>query len=176
MKICTRCGISRPDEQFGRNKKMRDGLDSWCNPCRSERQRARYSANSEKYREYSREYRKTSANPRLYSARYRKDHHEDVLATTRRWREKNREKVAAYGAAIRGTLNRKARDAVNLAVKTGKLTVTPCERCGYAIGVQAHHEDYARPLDVTWLCRACHGERHREINEERRNKRKAASQ
>jgi hypothetical protein len=31
-------------------------------------------------------------------------------------------------------------------------------------------EDYTNPLDVTWLCRTCHGARHREINEERRQR------
>ncbi len=41
-------------------------------------------------------------------------------------------------------------------------------QCGYALGVHAHHESYAKPLEVIWLCQTCHGERHREINEERR--------
>lgn len=63
---------------------------------------------------------------------------------------------------------RAARVAVGNAIRDGKLKVQPCERCGYAVGVHAHHEDYSKPLDVTWLCSRCHGERHREINEEKR--------
>ena len=45
-----------------------------------------------------------------------------------------------------------------------------CERCGkrcrgrrsgFAIGkIVAHHEDYAKPLEVTWLCKPCHRLRH----------------
>lgn len=31
-----------------------------------------------------------------------------------------------------------------------------CERCGEAADVDAHHYDYARPLEVEWLCRPCH--------------------
>ena len=32
--------------------------------------------------------------------------------------------------------------------------------CG-AANAQGHHEDYAKPLDVTWLCARCHSAVHR---------------
>jgi hypothetical protein len=35
-------------------------------------------------------------------------------------------------------------------------------RCGEP-KVHAHHEDYSRPLDVTWLCQKCHVQRHVEL-------------
>jgi hypothetical protein len=69
---------------------------------------------------------------------------------------------------------RKAHTITRNAIRDGKLKVKPCVRCGFAFGIQAHHEDYSKPLDVTWLCTPCHGERHREINAERRATRKAA--
>jgi len=62
----------------------------------------------------------------------------------------------------------RARNIVNAAIRDKKLKALPCERCGCALMVQAHHEDYSKPLDVTWLCTKCHGQRHREINEEKR--------
>lgn len=31
-----------------------------------------------------------------------------------------------------------------------------CEVCGVEETVDAHHEDYSRPLFVRWVCRACH--------------------
>lgn len=37
-----------------------------------------------------------------------------------------------------------------------------CERCG-AANAHAHHDDYTRPLDVRWLCRACHAVEHRKV-------------
>lgn len=57
--------------------------------------------------------------------------------------------------------HRRVRDAI----KAGEL-VRPefCERCGVAPGmtktgapkIQAHHHDYALPLEVEWLCTKCH--------------------
>lgn len=37
-----------------------------------------------------------------------------------------------------------------------------CERCSNICKPEAHHSDYRKPLDVTWLCRECHIEVHRE--------------
>lgn len=43
----------------------------------------------------------------------------------------------------------------------GRLVPKPCEKCG-AEKVEKHHQDYARPLDVVWLCRPCHMQAHAE--------------
>lgn len=51
-----------------------------------------------------------------------------------------------------------ARNAVYRAVKSGRLKKAPCH-CG-DLRVQAHHADYSRPLEVTWLCRRHHLETH----------------
>jgi len=51
----------------------------------------------------------------------------------------------------------KAHNAVSNAVRDGKITRGACEVCGGK--AHAHHDDYARPLDVRWLC-ALHHQRH----------------
>lgn len=48
--------------------------------------------------------------------------------------------------------------------KKGLITRKPCEVCGSSKKINAHHEDYSKPLEVIWLCSRHHGERHREIN------------
>lgn len=72
----------------------------------------------------------------------------------------------------------KAREASALVRKAyvkGLIDKQPCEKCGEK-NAHAHHEDYDKPLEVTWLCHKCHRERHQEINEEngkiRRNSKK----
>jgi hypothetical protein len=67
-------------------------------------------------------------------------------------------------------LKRKAHQSVAYAIQTGKLVRQPCERCGTTQHVVAHHEDYNKPLDVLWLCKQHHKERHMEIERENKNK------
>lgn len=37
-----------------------------------------------------------------------------------------------------------------------------CQRCGVGGLIDGHHDDYAEPYNVQWLCRKCHGEWHRQ--------------
>jgi hypothetical protein len=53
-----------------------------------------------------------------------------------------------------------SRSIANVAVKRGKLVRQPCEKCG-ADNAEKHHDDYKKPLEVRWLCRACHVEHHK---------------
>lgn len=46
-------------------------------------------------------------------------------------------------------------------IKQGVLIRQPCEVCQTDIDVQAHHDDYYKPLDVRWLCRYHHREHHK---------------
>lgn len=51
---------------------------------------------------------------------------------------------------------------VEYAVRTGTL-VKPdvCSRCDETESIEGHHEDYSKPLEVIWLCKACHMKAHR---------------
>lgn len=52
--------------------------------------------------------------------------------------------------------------AFTKAVRDGNL-VRPerCDSCGLVCTVDGHHEDYAKPFEVRWLCRSCHHGQHR---------------
>jgi hypothetical protein len=59
----------------------------------------------------------------------------------------------------------RARLAVTNAVASGRLVKGECAElsAGDCLGrIEAHHVDYARPLDVEWLCARHHKRRHRE--------------
>lgn len=57
---------------------------------------------------------------------------------------------------------RKAHLLVRKACQRGLLTRQPCQECGEAKS-EAHHEDYSKPLEVIWLCRAHHTEADRKL-------------
>jgi predicted transposase YbfD/YdcC len=66
---------------------------------------------------------------------------------TKPYKENNPEKISAH----RKMLN---------ALRTGKINKRPCEVCG-ELKVDAHHDDYTKPIEVRWLCRKHHIEHHK---------------
>lgn len=63
-------------------------------------------------------------------------------------------------------LKAKASATYVAAVHRGDL-VRPdaCQDCGRTnTRIMGHHPDYAKPLDVEWLCSACHRSRHHKPN------------
>jgi hypothetical protein len=65
------------------------------------------------------------------------------------WNGKSRDKLEAHAA-------------VRVALRQGLLRRGNCEICG-SFRVDAHHENYSRPLEVRWLCRRHHQALHAEI-------------
>jgi hypothetical protein len=55
-----------------------------------------------------------------------------------------------------------ARRRLQVAVRNGQVVrANACEDCGdREADLQAHHHDYSKPYDVTWLCAWCHCTRH----------------
>lgn len=111
------------------------------------------------------EYMKAWSAKRRQSPEYRARQRE----WNREWRERNgrtTERLARKAAQMRAYRNdpelrvrHEARELVNKAIQAGDLAKQPCEVCG-AIKVDGHHDDYAKPLEVRWLCRAHHQEHH----------------
>ena len=54
----------------------------------------------------------------------------------------------------------RAHHLVEKAVLKGVLVRQPCEVCGTTENVEAHHDDYNKPLAVRWLCKKHHHEWH----------------
>lgn len=58
-------------------------------------------------------------------------------------------------------LKTRAHNAVQSAIESGDLVRPPlCGECGrppsWLNVIEAHHDDYAKPLAVRWLCKSCH--------------------
>lgn len=55
---------------------------------------------------------------------------------------------------------RRAHKFVYSAIKSGRLYRQPCEICGTEKNIHAHHDDYAKPLDIRWFCITHHNLYH----------------
>jgi hypothetical protein len=55
---------------------------------------------------------------------------------------------------------RVARYIANNALRAGQLIRKPCEICG-STKTEGHHDDYSKPLEIRWLCKQHHTEKHR---------------
>lgn len=75
-------------------------------------------------------------------------------------------KATAALRRVRSAVEIKARGDANHAIRDGLLVRKPCEVCG-ARKVEAHHDDYAKPLDVRWLCKLHHTELHYAIDRQK---------
>ncbi len=89
--------------------------------------------NPEKYKKLSKKsYIKNKVRIFEYHDNYRKD---------------NPEKIFAYSKVAQ-------------AIRQKKLKRQPCEVCGSTVRINAHHDDYSKPLEVRWLCPQHHMELH----------------
>lgn len=66
------------------------------------------------------------------------------------WYHRNRDRDA---------LKVTARRLLGEAVQKGTIQRLPCQVCGASV-TEAHHDDYQKPLQVEWLCKLHHEERH----------------
>jgi len=163
MKTCTKCLIQKSITDFYPLVHMKDGHFSACKECVKARVKKRREENIEYVREYDRrrgalEHRKENNRKVAALRKLNPDNAEKDRVRTLKWKENNQKKRACHVL-------------VGHAIRSGKLIQKDCEKCGEKkekYKIHAHHEDYDYPLDVVWLCRKCHGARHKEINEEKR--------
>lgn len=148
MKKCIKCGEQKLVDEFYRHPKMSDGHLSKCKTCTKRDVRE----NRAKKADYYKAFDKLRANrPDRVAAR---------IAYQKTDAGKAASSKAKRNYSARNPVKRKAVNAVNNAVRDGRLAKLPCEICGAK--AQAHHDDYGKPLDVRWLCPKHHAEWHKE--------------
>ena len=136
MKACSVCDVVKPAQDFQVRKLSIDGRTAACRACLKERDANRYVKEREKRKSWARGYYKTPKGKQI------------VDRLKRRWERKNQTKKAAH-------------TITSNAIRDGRLLKEPCEKCGTKINVQAHHDDYFKPLEVRWLCITHHREHHK---------------
>ena len=78
----------------------------------------------------------------------------------RQWRKTEGARLSKRMTEGKDRRKPRARWAVKRAEIRGDLIRSPCMICGSDSDIHAHHDNYDKPLDVVWLCRSHHNERH----------------
>jgi hypothetical protein len=133
-KRCFKCGEEKPRSEFYGHPRMADGLLGKCKACTKTDVSRRYRLEKPARQVFDVARNRTAARKA------------ERAAARKRHRDLNPEKY-------------RARTAVGNALRDGKIEKAPCETCG-AGRAQAHHEDYSKPLEIRWLCFACHRREH----------------
>lgn len=135
MKRCFKCKEMKTACEFYAHSEMADGTLNKCKTCTK----------------------------RDVAENYRKNIHQYVAYEKERFqRPERKQKLKEYQTNRRRNSPMKARanHKTSWAISSGKITKEPCNVCGTTNKVEAHHEDYSKPLAITWLCRKHHLEVH----------------
>ncbi len=152
---CSKCEEKKPRSDYYRHSKAKSGFMSACKECVKAAARAHRLKNIDRVRAYDRKRGQLSHRKKAVAERYKRLYRKSHAIHSKKYRSRYPER-------------RKAHILVGNAIRDGRLIPKNCEYCGHDTNIHAHHEDYSKPLEVIWLCQRCHGRRHREINELKR--------
>jgi hypothetical protein len=136
-KQCFKCGDVKPLDAFYKHPMMPDGHLNKCAECTKSDARANRAARIEYYRAYD---RMRAKEPHRVKERV------------------ERAKAHPRPRPEPDPVKRAARIALGNAVRDGLVKKPPeCEVCAVCDdSLHGHHEDYSKPLEVIWVCTACH--------------------
>lgn len=136
-KQCFKCKEWKSPDEFYVHKEMADGRLGKCKECTKKDVLEHRNANIERIRTYDRERGKM---PHRIAAQME--------------RSKIYKRLNPECFAVASILNR--------AVRTRRIKKPrKCSRCGKSSRIYGHHEDYCKPLEVIWVCQACHKAIHK---------------
>jgi len=169
-KRCSKCKQIKPLSEFYKDHGKKDGHRNYCKSCQKDYdQSEKGKAREKRYRQSlqgktkRKEYAK-SAEGKASHKRHRQS--EKFKATRKRYRQtekcKKNQIAAIKHFRIRHPEQRKAKDAVNYAIKTGRLIRPDTLQCHYcpAQAKQYHHHkgyEHEHWLHVIPVCLKCHG-------------------
>lgn len=142
MLLCKICLCEKADSEFYASNRVT------CKDCYKARVRAYREENLDRIQAYDRMRGSLPHRLELVKANAGK-----YPQSSKAWRKRHPEKYRAHVM-------------VNNGLRDGRLERRDtCENCLSAVRpVQAHHDDYSRPLDVVWLCHPCHMRWHKVLN------------
>ena len=153
-KKCTKCNIVKTIDQFGKEKKGKYGVQSFCKVCKAEIRKEQYEKNKVTEIEYGKQYRKDNQEKEKARAkRYRELNPEKVKESQNKYREANPEKVKErrenWAMANKELINQHSkshRDTRREFLDIIKLE-EGCQICGYNEHPRALQFDHINPAE-----------------------------
>lgn len=140
MKTCPDCLERKPLTDFYKGH-------GHCKPCSHTYSKRRRIEQGPKVRAYAGQLRERNRDRIILQLRAWRKRSPSATISKNKWIANNREK-------------RRVHAQVQYAIRTGKLMrPVACEDCKLSNKPDAHHEDYSKPFEITWLCRKCHAAR-----------------
>ncbi len=129
-KTCSNCEKNKIISAFYRDRTRPDGREYYCKNCANILAREKRERNKETVK--------------LRHKRYYDKHRENINFKKKDYYQHNKYKFSARGQ-------------VKKALKSG-LLIKPnkCDYCGLVKKIEAHHNNYNKPLKIIWLCKLCH--------------------
>lgn len=193
MKRCSKCKVEKEETEFWARNDRPGKFSSQCRECANARRSLRKELNNETHRKW---YAKNNKKVIESVCKYAKENREKVNERHRKWwaengyryteirkerfekrTEEQKERKIQYDIQYRKIYcsnnpeKEKARRMLSYYIKHGYMErPTICSKCGENKFIEAHHEDYSKPLDVIWLCKGCHVKLHKEKYESNNNR------
>lgn len=180
-RICTKCREAKDRSQFSRDARRKDSLRSWCKSCAYDSYKAyketergrdailrkeRKRTQSEPRKQYKRSYRQSEVGKQKAAQDFKKWRESEHGRQKRkeqatRYRRSDSGRAAAKRHRVANQHKMKARQAVALAIRYGRLphaTDLACSACGARAQEYHHKNGYERQywLDVVPMCIPCH--------------------
>jgi len=154
MKTCPKCNKTVPKSSFWRNKRRRDGLQCYCMFC--QREIVKKISQTERSRIMARARVKAYKQTPQGRLQHKQSNHRYYQTEKGKLQKKTCQNIMNHEYR----LAHRAHITFFRALKNSKIQKDVCFVCGANTNIEAHHEDYSKPLDVIWLCQKHHREKH----------------
>jgi len=163
---CSSCGRILPSAEFHKNSRYARGRSYQCKECKKKWSQSE-SGKKSKRRSRVKIYERYTSNEagRSKLKKWAEDHRRRLGQTKRRKLPDSAVKAARKKVRSRSYQRNKekenARTYLGKAIRA-KIILRPsrCGKCFKECKPQGHHDDYAEPYDVEWLCVECHTKKH----------------
>ena len=183
MKCCTKCKEEKEQTEFS-FRKDRNVYASECKKCIAKRSNDHYKANRDEQNRKRKKYylenrqiqlekrkkfywdNREDIRKRVNASRKTPEQRSIINARGRKWAKENKEKHQANATKWKRNNPEKAKahQYVLWAVRLDVLKKPEvCANCKMKVRLDAHHQDYSKPLEVEWLCRLCHMHQHEKM-------------